>query len=41
MEGIGTSSEIMQEKEYIQRLNMSVLLIFQDHQINNLSNWFF
>lgn len=33
IEGLGTGGEAMQRRECIQRLNMSVLLIFQDHQL--------
>lgn len=32
-----TGRETMQKRECVQRVNMSVLLIFQDHKINNLS----
>lgn len=32
-----TGRETMQKRECVQRVNMSVLLIFQEHKINNLS----
>lgn len=33
--------EIMKRRERVQRVNMSMLLLFQDHQINNLATLFF
>ena len=34
-----TGRETMQKREYVQRVNMSVLLIFQDHKINVKARW--
>lgn len=37
-EGLETGRDTVQGRECVQRLNMSVLLIFQDHQISNFSD---